>query len=203
MADLVKTEDLTKFDDGDPEFFVRAAEREVRKYCGWHIAPSVDVLDGRYQAGERGLIVLPSLHVTAVKSVTVCGKELDRSEYSWEECGVIHRLTTAWPILSAGGGYLDDFGNYYGDYEGFYGLYGGHPAAPIVQVSFTHGYAETPPDVAAVVFEMASQGVELPSASATDIQAGPFRAKLKAGEALTLTRGQKNRLASYRLPGVA
>lgn len=203
MANLVETADLAKFEEGDPEFFVRSAEAAVRKYCGWHIAPSVDVADGRYPVGERGLIVLPSLHVTAVRSVTVCGKELDRSDYSWDESGVIHRLTTAWPVFSAGMGYLDDFGDYYGDYAGYYGVFGGYPQTHYARVSFTHGYAKTPPDVAAVIFEMASKAIEMPAPSATDIQAGPFRAKLRDTEGLTLTVGQKERLASYRIPGIA
>lgn len=199
MANLVETADLAKFEEGDPEFFVRSAEAAVRKYCGWHIAPSANVLNGRYPVGSRGLIVLPSLQVTAVQSVSVCGKDLDPSEYSWDESGIIHRLTTAWPMLRAGAGYLDDFG----DYAGYYSLFGSYPPSGIAQVSFTHGYAKTPPDVAAVIFEMASKAIELPAASATDIQAGPFRAKLRDTEGLTLTAGQKERLSGYRLPGIA
>lgn len=174
LAPLVDFEDLdSKFETGDPEFFVTAAEAEVRKFCGWHIAPSVTVTDGRYPVGERGLVILPSLHVTAVSSVTVDGRVLDPSEYDWEPCGFISRRCPSWP------------------------------RDPYVKVSFTHGYEACPANVAAVVFELASSAIELPATAARDVTAGPFRLVAGGAIGLTLDRNQRDRLASYRIQGIA
>ncbi|MFD7247780.1 hypothetical protein ACFV6Y_38265 [Streptomyces massasporeus] len=171
---LVDRADLeAKFEAGDPEFFVTAAEAEVRKHCGWHIAPSLTVTDGRYRVGERGLVMLPSLHITEVASVTVDGRVLDEDEYDWEPCGFITRRLPSWPI------------------------------DPYVRVTFTHGYAECPADVAAVVFELASKAIELPASPARDVTAGPFRLTLGTSLGVSLSRDQQNRLASYRIHGIA
>lgn len=166
----------SKFDAGDSEFFVEAATAAVRTYCGWHIAPSLEVIDGRYQCGERGLIMLNSLRVTAVDSVIVDGRQLETSEFDWDECGFITRRQASWP------------------------------SDPYALVSFTHGHSECPADVAAVVFEVASKAMSLPAIPAKSFEAsgGPFRLSL-SGAALgtALSDDHKDRLASYRLQGVA
>lgn len=146
--ELVKVTDLAKYEAGDPEFFVRAAEAEVRKYCGWHIAPS-RATTGRFPLGQQGLIILRSLFVTDVESVEVGGRILQYpDDYTWEECGVITRRNPSWPRP--------------GD---------------AATVTFAHGYPETPADVAAVVLEVASKASESPGVAATDIVAGPFRVR--------------------------
>jgi hypothetical protein len=69
------------------------AEALVRSYCGWHIAPSrtdeVAVLPATF--GQVAL--LPSLHVTAVTSITEDGVTVDDSLYTWAPNGV---LTRSW-----------------------------------------------------------------------------------------------------------
>lgn len=177
VPSLVQPETFTsKFEAGDSTWFLTAAEAEVRKYCGWHIAPSVDVIAGKYRCGERGLIMLKSLHVTAIDSVTVDGRELAADEFDWEECGFISRRCPSWP----------------------------HD--PYARVSFTHGHEECPADVAAVVFELASSAIALPAvpAAKVDITGGPFRLGLTgASLGVSLSKDQKDRLATYRLQGIA
>ncbi|OBF77092.1 hypothetical protein [Mycolicibacterium fortuitum] len=171
---LVDPADLEgKFEAGNPEFFVTAAEAEVRKFCGWHIAPSVTVTNGRYPAGERGLVMLPSLHVTDVASVAVDGHELDQHDYDWEPCGLITRRLPSWSC------------------------------DPYVTVTWTHGYEVCPADIAAVVFELASSAIELPASPARDVTAGPFRLVLGGAVGLTLDKNQRDRLANYRIQGIA
>lgn len=177
LAPLVQTADLaSKYGAGNADFHVAAATAEVRKYCGWHIAPSIEVLGGKYPCGERGLIMLHSLHVTAVDSVTVDDRQLDPGEYSWEECGVVTRLCPSWP------------------------------RDPYALVDFTHGHVECPADVAAVVFEVATKSISLPAIPGDKFEAagGPFRLSL-GGAVLgsALSKDHKDRLANYRLQGFA
>lgn len=71
------------------------AEADVRDYCGWHIAPNRDetiTVDG---SGGR-ILDLPSLHVTAVASVTEDGTLLEPTSYVWRDWGVIERVGCAW-----------------------------------------------------------------------------------------------------------
>ena len=51
--------------DLGPQWWVRAAQGAVRRYCGWHVAPSITEtlrLDGY---GGR-VLTLPSKHITAI-----------------------------------------------------------------------------------------------------------------------------------------
>lgn len=64
------------------------AEDVVRAYCGWHIAPSrteVVVLDGR----GAGVLLLPSLYVTAIVSVTQEGEAVAAEDYTFTLGGVL------------------------------------------------------------------------------------------------------------------
>lgn len=72
------------------------ASTAIRRYCGWHIFPAVQgesiTLDG---PGGREL-ALPSVHVTAVQSITQCDVLLDESAYSWSELGEVHLKRGCW-----------------------------------------------------------------------------------------------------------
>lgn len=173
LAPLVDHTKLEAFEDGDAEMFLVAAEAEVRRYCGWHIAPSVTVTEGRFPVGERGLVMLPSLHVTDVETVIVDGRELGPDEYDWEPCGFISRRLPSWP------------------------------RDPYARVTFTHGYDQCPADVAHVVFEIASRAIEMPASPARDITAGPFRLTLSGAQGIMVSRDQRNRLAPYKIQGIA
>lgn len=103
------------------------AEALVRGFCGWHIAPSrteTVTLRGR----GRSTLFLPSLHVTAVTSVTDDGVEVLGTDYEVSEPGVLTHLTGCW-------GWNTD-----------------------VVVTFTHGYSDAPLEVAGVVQALALRG---------------------------------------------
>lgn len=81
--------------EGEPLSPEDAAQKLVRDYCGWHVAPVITetiTLDG---TGSRRLF-LPSLKVLEVQSVTVKGEPLDAAAYSWTEAGILYR-GGGWP----------------------------------------------------------------------------------------------------------
>lgn len=169
--ELVTVDQLTKLEDGeDAEFFLTAAEQAVRDYCGWHIAGSKTVEDKRFRVGERGLLIIPTMHLTDVAEITVGGRQLDADEYDWEPSGVITRRCPSWPTVN-----------------------------PWVTVTFTHGYEECPASVAMVVLELASLARQMPASPAKDIYAGPFRMSLSGKLGASMSKDQQDRLANYRL----
>lgn len=63
-----------------------AACAAVRNYCGWHVAPSITetiIMDG---PGER-ILPLPTLHLTAVESITIDGRAV--TEPKWSQDGTV------------------------------------------------------------------------------------------------------------------
>lgn len=83
-ADLIA--DPSSF-DVDASFWMRAAQRQIRKECGWHVAPSMTHtirLDG--YGGDT--LILPSLHVTDITSVKLDGVE-HVDDCSWSSHGTI------------------------------------------------------------------------------------------------------------------
>ena len=76
--------------ESDPRVqpLIDAVTAAVRRWCGWHVSPSVDdvmVLDGE---GGRSL-TLPTLHVTEVKGLVVDGSTIDPVDFDWSESGQI------------------------------------------------------------------------------------------------------------------
>lgn len=68
-------------------FWMHAAQRQIRKECGWHVAPSLTHtirLDG--YGGDT--LVLPSLHVTDLTSVKFDGVE-HMQDCAWSRHGTI------------------------------------------------------------------------------------------------------------------
>lgn len=90
-----RDEDWAKFRRDDPEWFLRAAGELIRVFCGWHIYPNVTETVGKLTVGTRGVIMLPSPHVTDVEQVTLYHGEhphtLQPDEYLWHEAGWIER----------------------------------------------------------------------------------------------------------------
>lgn len=191
-------DDWTAFKAAAPEYFLGAAGAEVRRYVGWHLAPSVTVTVS-VEIGSQGIIMLPSRYVTAVSEVVIAtgqddgettGLRLDPADYSWH--------TGGWIVRRGGGPYLGGF--YYGPTP-YYVPAMNHGRA---QVTFTHGYTELPDDVKAVVFELAQSAADLPSGNVSSI-AGPngYQVDLSQDAGLSLNKDQKNRLANYRIGRVA
>lgn len=73
-----------------------AAERQIRNYCGWHIAPVVTqdlVLNG---SGSQSIFV-PSLKIVRVISCVADGHSLDPESLEWAEEGFLRRSCGTWP----------------------------------------------------------------------------------------------------------
>jgi hypothetical protein len=114
----------------------------------------------------RSTLFLPSLHVTAVSAITDDGVTVLASDYEVSESGVLTHLTGRW-------GYNTD-----------------------VVVTFTHGYADAPLEVAGIVQALAVRGT-----SATDIKQVGDIVLNTAGP--TPTNVEQAVLTMYRLPVLA
>jgi hypothetical protein len=171
VAELATT--LTSTEDERLE----QAEGVVRAYCGWHIAPSRTVTETCPTAG--GLLFLPSLHVTAVGSVTLSDETvLTTDQYEWTTEGVV-RLIPGW------------------------GRDWWTPYAPAkATVEYTHGYPTPPPEVVGVVRAVAQRATDNPR-SVVQQNTGPFGVTYSqaGGQALTLAILDTERavLDHYRL----
>lgn len=167
LPDLLDPVGLQKFATADQTFFLQAAGQLIRDFCGWHVAPSVAVVDERAELGHDGIITLPSMHVTSIDALSVGEHALTSPEdYTWDATGTIelHRRH-AWPRWR-------------------------HRAAT---VSYTHGFGCLPPNVAAIGYELTLQALSRPGANAKDIGAGPYRVTLlKLG--VSLDADQRARL---------
>lgn len=89
LADLLDAAGLQSFATADQSFFLQATGQLIRDYCGWHIAPSVSVVDEQVEI-DHGLITLPSLQVTSVDALTVGDRTLSSpDDYSWDDTGTV------------------------------------------------------------------------------------------------------------------
>jgi hypothetical protein len=173
IAPLVADDDsdLAGWQSGDQSVYLRMVMAEIRKYCGWHIAPSVVVTDKRCWLGARGLIMLPSTYVTAVDQVTIDGQVMVADQdYFWDEPKPwIHRRQLSWP--------RDRF----------------------ALIDFEHGHNECPLDVKAVIFEVLATAMELPASNASRVQTMQYSFTLNPDIGVALSDTQKNRLGRYRV----
>lgn len=179
--------DWAAYQSGDDSYLLRAAGESIRRYCGWHIWPSITVTVKQLKAGSAGLVMLPSLYVTDVSEVVAGEDVLEPQDYQWFRDGYIQL-----PVQSSWNP------NYYGYVPGGYipSTVQGLP----VEVTMTHGYAEVPLEIKQVAFELASTASDIPSGSATEIQTPGFRLKLGDGAGgLSLNCGQMSRLDSFKL----
>jgi hypothetical protein len=169
--------DLAAWQAGTQSFFLEAACAEVRKFCGWHIAPSVTVTDKVCWFGQGDLVMLGSTHVTEISEVTVEGTALTAGcDYTWQEPkGWLRIHPTSLQVA------------YWPGWE------------PNALVSFTHGYEETPADVKAVIFEVVATAMELPASNATRFATMQYNFELNPDIGVALSETQKTRLGRYRL----
>jgi hypothetical protein len=200
MQDLIDINDpdWASFQSGDPEWFLGVAGDAVRRYCGWHIYPNLQLTQANLEIGSKGLIELPATYVTAVESLTVQSQNpdlddllVDPQQYTWYENGMIEPI--GWHFWSSFGGY------YYGpDNWSFLPMYQYGLATAV----FNAGYDDCPREVKAVAFELAGSTIETPYGNVKDIQAPPgFRLQLAQAYGATLNADQKCRLANFRIGG--
>ena len=55
--------------DADGEFWLKAAQAAIRRTCGWHITPNIE-LSGVANSRGGKVIRLPARHVTSVDELT-------------------------------------------------------------------------------------------------------------------------------------
>lgn len=72
----------------DGGFWIRAATRRVRRYVGWHLAPSTQC---KGECDTRGGLVigLPLMHITAIRSIGVHGTDVTGTAKINRELGII------------------------------------------------------------------------------------------------------------------
>lgn len=182
MLDLIQADDADRlaYDNADPDFFLRAAGEEVRRYCGWHVSPNV-VVTRTVTIGSRGIIMLPSLLVTGVLHVEVSRNGCD--SYVLEPGKDYTAYRFGWLELH------DHWARREGDQA---------------TVTFSSGYDQAPMDLKTIVLELASNATEMPNGVASDITSPGYRVVFrKEGLGLALTQAQKNRLSRYRITGTA
>ncbi|MCV7174931.1 hypothetical protein [Mycolicibacterium sphagni] len=174
--------DWQAYQDADDDYYLAVAGDEVRKYCGWHLFPSRTDVVPKLRIGSHGVIMLPSLHVTAVAEVALMLaadqlQVLDPASYEWFRYGVVQPLGVFMPN----------------------GLTNFMPALGpnLAQVTFTHGYTDIPRDLKQVVFELAEMAATVAASNAKDIQTPGFRLQLTQAGGATLNPAQMNRLAPY------
>lgn len=199
MQSLLSIEDpdWAKFQADDPEWFLRAAGRAVRKYCGWHLFPNIRQHLINIETGAQGIIMLPSRHVTEVDELTLSYGEQDdkcrgvhRDAYIWYQDGWIQMKGTAFRMDWYAAGY------YYGN-DPYY--------LPITQpglatVTLWHGYHALPDDIKEVAFELAQTAMIMKAGNVKMLATpGEYRIELAHDAGLTLNPDQMRRLSSYRI----
>lgn len=202
-VDLVAPDDpdWTAFQAQDPNWFLRAAGRAIRKYCGWHLYPNLRETLTNAPQGSWGIIMLPSRYVTAVDNVFLNRGDdeymlVDPTTYIWDKSGWIQRTTTAYWDWYSQGYYFGNDQYYLPNWDIGAGVGGG----ATTQVTFWHGYATCPEDIKEVAFELAQQTMTSPSGNVKDLAtAGGYRLSLSQDFGMTLNKDQMNRLANYRV----
>jgi hypothetical protein len=111
-----------------------AACAAVRAYCGWHVAPSVTE-DLTVNGSGSNFQNLPTLHLTALNTLTEDGTLLDPSGFEWSDNGQLWR-GQPWT----------------GHFRG-------------IVANITHGYDTCPPEIVGVLREAADRGIEGSAAS--------------------------------------
>lgn len=163
--------DLTGWQSGTQETFLAMVTREVRKYCGWHISPSMSVVGQRCRFGSKDLVMLKSTFVTSVDEVTVDGDvQVEGCDYFWDSPHAwFERRAHSWP--------RDHFAS----------------------VDYTHGYEDTPEDVKAVIFEVMATAMELPASNASEVMTMQYRFNLNPDIGVALSDTQRRRLGHYKI----
>lgn len=189
------SDDWGRYLRDDPEYFLRAAGQLIRVFCGWNIFPNRTETVGKLPVGARGVIMLPSRHVTNVEQVTLYHGEhphtLQPDDYLWHEAGYIERK---------GLSYWNDGwerGAYVLGSDPFYNTVTepGHAS-----VTFTHGFPELPADVKQIAFEVAEQAMAIRTGNIKMLEAPiGFRIQTSQNAGLSLNELQIARLANYRL----
>lgn len=173
---IVTVAQLTLYQAGDAQSAIDAATSQVRGYCGWRITPSATETVTLSGSGSSTQI-LPSLHVTAIASVTYDGALLSVNDYSWSSNGVIEYVRGG-PYFSSAARWLTGLGK--------------------VVVVMTHGYPEAL-DLARIIMARADRGQNVPD-RVTSTTMGP-RSETYSSAGQGFDDDEMAVLDRYRLPG--
>lgn len=180
--------DLTPVESARADALLADASALVRAYTGQDFSQSTstDVLRGR-----GGTIILPqqpAVDVTAVVAVGGDGiPDLPLVDWFWDGLDTI-RLGPGNFVINLPESWINDWDGYPGTFR----------------VTYSHGYAEVPPDVLAVVCGMALRTLTAPSMTGgvTSETIGDYSYRLGAGAnntAASLTADDRGMLDRYRL----
>ena len=75
------------------ESVLNAVSDAVRRYCGWHVAPSLECVYTGHGEGE--LLMLPAMGVTSVDSLSVNGETV--TNYEWTAAGMVRLKSSTFP----------------------------------------------------------------------------------------------------------
>lgn len=156
------------------------AEALVRAYCGWRVAPLKREVLAVHVAMGREAALLPTMHLSALHSVTVAGQVLDASTYTWSSTGVVRPGDT---VPFWGYGALDE------PYQ-----------LAVFEADVTHGHEDWPPELLGVLDALTSRAQQAPSMY---VQVGQVRVAtgqdgMPVGSGLTAA--DRAVLDRYRLP---
>lgn len=158
----------------DQDSALAAAHGAIRRYCGWHVAPSItETLTLNGNGGST--ILLPSKHVTAVTEVLI--EDQDATTLAdWGEEGTLELLgRRRFPRRRRS-----------------------------VKVTLTHGYpSDEVPEIADLIRTLAARAI-IPASDKVQRAAGPFSERRQARSdgllgGLGLFESEKDQLAPYRL----
>jgi hypothetical protein len=172
VGEIATTTNLEAYSSGDAQTLIDQAIAEVRRFCGWHITPVVTE-DVTVDGSGHNFVSLPSLHVTAVNSVTEDGTVLDAGSYEWSATGQLWR---PWP-------------------------WSGHFRA--IAANITHGFDEVPQDVRAIVLAVAARAQVSPDGvvrrQAGAVSESYSQTGFNVAGGVSLVPHEKEALARYKL----
>lgn len=189
-ADLVARlgRDLTCAEDARLAALLADASALVRAYTGQDFAfTQDDVVTVRAQAG---MIRLPKRPVVAVSSVVAVGgngqPDVPLVDWWWDGLDLVR--------VGAGEYVINLPEQWWDDEDGYPGTF---------RVTYSHGWAEVPPDVVAVVCSMVLRTLTAPTTvgGITSETIGPYSYRLESpgvGTAVSLTDAERKTLARYR-----
>lgn len=167
---LLTTTDFAKFQAKDTQWFLDSVAETITDHCQWNIAPPAVITDYVARVGGKGIVLLPSLHLTSVVELRFSdGTVINPAAYT------VHL-----------GGWLQ-----------FNGFLKPHRNL-CLSVDFISGFETTPKAVAEVGFELAATVLEKASGIVTDLTRGPTQMKFKEF-GIVLSAGQEERLQPFRL----
>lgn len=170
-------EDIVSMDQSVPvDMWVKAAQATVRRFCGWHIAPSItETVQVTAHGGRR--MNLPSGHVTRIMEISFRGRALDPAtdiDWSPEGAVMLRRELPDWPDVPGG-----------------------------VSATITHGWAvEEVPEVVALIASIAQRASASPAAIASQAVNGAsvtFRTSNGAPLGVPLLQVEKDQLAPFAI----